>query len=192
MPELTDQELAEFQAFKTQAEAAQAAQAGLETKLAALEATNRTNAVKSVLSDLKAPAQIADLYPADGEITPDAVKTFLRDKVGLNPDIASQWSSYEQGRLASEGAPEQVDGIDAILSKEHAANEKFYRNPYQVTVKEEQEMRDFSAQASGLLKKWDREVEAGKLDILVQAQGFGGRIDPPPYARRAVYGFAPA
>lgn len=150
-----------------------------------LRAEQRSAQVKTILSNLKAPSQLAELYPTDQPVSEDALKTFLRDKVGLSPDVNDAWSRYDQLSNNSSPPPPETDPDVEWAKEELAKTEKFYRATHAPTDKELAELNESKAKMYAKLNQWDQDVMMGKMDRLVDPQGFGGFLDPPPYARRA-------
>lgn len=164
-----------------QAEAANAAIQESESMKAAQHAAE----VKATLTKLGAPEQIAELYPTDGPVDEDAVKAFLRDKVGIQPDeVNSAWSRYEN-RGQGEPLSPTPNEDEVWASSELQKNIDFYRRTTSPTEQEEKDMNDLKAKVFGRLNKWDQDVAEGRMEPIINPTGFGGFLDPPVYARRA-------
>ena len=168
-------------AYERQANKAAEAEKGL----AEARAAQRQSELTSIFTNLKAPGKLADLYPSDAEVNEDAVKTFLRDKVGLTPDVNEAWNRYEQlGNRSEPPAPAQDE--DALWAqKALAATKDFYSRTNAPTAEEISAMTELKNQVFNKLDQWDQDVVTGKRGPLIESGGFGGLTDPPAYAVRA-------
>lgn len=156
-----------------------------EEELAALRAEQRKSSVQGILNELHAPAQLADLFPADGDVSEETVKTFLRDKVGLEPDVNEAWNRYQSISDRSDPPPPAVDEDEKWAIEEMAKTAKFMSRQNAPTDQERAELDELLHKVEKGMRTWDEEVSTGKRELLVQPQGFGGFLDPPQYARRA-------
>lgn len=170
--------------------------AALERQMAATETANKeaaalragahTAEVRSALQQLGAPEQIADLYPADGKTDKDSVRTFLKDRIGLDTDAMDGWKRFETRAGMTEPPPPEQDEMEVLLRKSEKDTAKFYQGQYKPTDKEVEEFNALKDKVlHGLLPKWDQDVASGQMAPLVEPSGFGGFIDPPMWARRA-------
>lgn len=164
-------------------QAAKAAEA--EKGLAEARAVQRTAEVKNILGNLKAPGQLADLFPAEADVSEESVKTFLRDKVGFSPETTDAWGRYEQLGNRSEPPAPVPNEDEAWVAKEMQKTAEFYRRTNAPTDAEISELNELKSKVFQKLVEWDNDVSTGKMAPLVEPQGFGGFLDPPAYARRA-------
>lgn len=156
-----------------------------EESEATMRAAARTAELKGVLDKLKAPGQLAELYPADKPVTEDDVRSFLRDKVGLTPDQNDAWSRYEKVSSQATPPPPEKDQDQQWYEKEMAEAAKFYSKTTQPSQAEIDALEEAKMKVFSKLNQWDQECASGQREVLVSPQGYGGFLDPPPYARRA-------
>jgi len=167
-----------------QADAAKSAQ---ENLVAAQQAAHATE-VKATLRDLGVPESLANLYPSDAPTTKDAIKTFIKDNVGIDPDVNTEWARYSQRAGQGEAPPAAEDEMEAYAKKLIEGNRKFYSRPYDLSPDEKLEIEEIQLKVvNELLPKWDNDVASGRMGPIIDPQGFGGLIDPPIYARRASF-----
>lgn len=169
-------------------EAIQHMRAALEardTELTALRAEKRANEVRSILGDLKAPPNIAEIFPADAPVTKEGVSAFLKDKIGLDPDGLEAWNRYDKVANGREGVAAPEDEEAKWIATELKNTADFYRKTTLPTEAETKALEELKSKVFRNLEKWDTEVANGHMGPLVTPQGFGGLLDPPAYAVRA-------
>lgn len=169
-------------------EAAETAQAQA-TELAKIQAAQRQESVRSQLRTIGAPEKIADVYPADADVSEQAIRGFLKENLGMEPDMLESWGRYSASQGGESGAPGAPEDEWVKYAKEQTESlHKFYRNQYKPSPKEEQDTIDLKHKIFDVnLPKWDQQVASGQMLPLVDPMGFGGLIDPPSYARRAKF-----
>ena len=158
-----------------------------EQEAAEHQSALRDTQVKGIFDGLKAPGKLAELYPKDAEVSESAVKNFLQDKVGLSADDMNAWTRYQNLTGSQEPLMPAEDEDEIWAKKEMEATRKFYKGQYQPTDEERKALDDAKDKLFRKLTQWDSEVASGKRDPIIDPQGYGGFIDPPPWARRATH-----
>lgn len=197
---LTDEEQAALQA-QLEAERAKSAEqaAGL-----------RKLQIGNVLREINASGAFAEVYPADGEITPDALKTFVSQFVPAAPTTSTTttttdmgaWAAYERAQesATTPGAGGKTE-VESLLEKGEAGlyeltgkgkDWNHYRIPMEGPGSDiEQRNNDYAEAANKVNRQWSKEVRQGRAQpagIYSGANGFGGRVDPPRWAYKALDG----
>jgi hypothetical protein len=171
----------------------------------------RKSQLTGLLKDLQAPARFADVYPADAELTSDALKAFVAEfappvppatEASTKPDL-SGWSAYER---AQEGATtpgaggkteleqlleEGMEGLKELtgggLDWNHFQPPDGRNGSTDMRAKN----AEYANKVNRANRTWEKEIRLGRSEpggVYQNAMGFGGRVDPPRWAYKAADG----
>lgn len=170
------------------AKEADAARRKSDEELASLRAEIRQNDLSAALKVLGAPDGVARVYPSDAPVDAESVSKFVKDLgVQLTPAAnADAWDRVERMQQDVQPAGAQQSELDKLVAEGNSALAELISNPFDPNKRgEENKARDFLRRANSLQDELDPAILTGREEPLVKPEGFGGRIDPPAFARTA-------
>lgn len=161
---------------------AQDAQQAAEKELIELKSSARTERIGSILKAQGLPEKVSSVYPVDAEVSEELVKTFAQELgvVANRPEIDG-WGRYDQ--ITSGAVPPPQENEFNKLVGENEAAMMSWRDWFADPAKDGDATRKAFTRAQQLQDQFEGEVLAGRMNSLVNPEGFGGLIDPPAHAR---------
>lgn len=159
-----------------------------EQELAQIRTEQRQSQIASILEAKGLPSGVAKVYPADSEVTEEAVEEFATE-LGVapqqpQPEPTGQETSYDAyQRLINQGTFSPTDSNEELMNKQLKGVEKLMNSPYKPTQADRDEHNQIIREINALNKRLDGEVKMGRLEP--HREGFGGLVNPPAYADRA-------
>lgn len=164
----------------------------LQAEVAQLREQVRREQLGRILDGLGAPTAFADVYR--GDLTPEAVKTFV-EGLQMTPRAPSEpkppapaadaWGRYED--TSRGGPPVSTTEYDRLLAETREALDAVRNSRYAPPAEADDKFAGTIDKVNKLNRQWEREIRAGRAQpAYVGNTGFGGRLDPPEYAYRAL------
>ena len=154
-------------------------------ELAQLKATQRQNALSNILSDLNAPAGLSKVYPEDAEVEEEAVKAWLVEDIGIDPDAATPtnaWEAYDKAQgEARPVSPARPEGEEMLERANKGMVHAFTNRYFQPTDTERQDADEIDRFQKDLNKRTEGLIRAGKYPK-PEFRGYGGLLNPPAWA----------
>lgn len=166
----------------------------MEDQLNEVRQSQRLQSVQEAFQQSNLPPQAANLYPADAEVSPDAVSKWAEEhgfaaqqpsNPGPSEEVRQSLDRYGRVVQQSFGAPPEQSELDQL--RDDLLNDMTAIRDMETVPKPEdvEKARTLARRVNHLNANTEQQVNAGRIERppggIAQ---FGGRFDPPPYAQR--------